>query len=155
MDALTIKQPWLWCITDLTDKPKRVENRSWKPPYRIIGQRIALHASKRIDQAEMTACRRVCLSPLPRTREFVAGAIVATAIVQGYVVVNGQGGVVEQSRLAASYTPRSDPWFFGPVGWLLEDVQKLPAPIFCKGALGLWRVPADIAAMIAEAPNVS
>ena len=34
--------------------------------------------------------------------------------------------------------------------WCLEDVVKLRKPVPCKGALGLWTVPADIAAQITE-----
>ena len=47
MKALSIKQPWLYCITDLD---KRIENRTWKPPGWVVGQRIALHASKGFDE---------------------------------------------------------------------------------------------------------
>ena len=52
MKALTIKQPWAWAITHGT---KRVENRTWKPPFHIIGQRIAIHTSVRIEKAELLA----------------------------------------------------------------------------------------------------
>lgn len=149
MKALTIKQPWLWTITDST---KRVENRTWKPPYSMIGQRIALHASARIEQSEMIACRRICLDPLPRSMDLTTGAIVATAIIRGYVVVDEHGDVTEQSRNAADYEPRTDFWFFGPVGWLLADVRKLPTPIPCKGALRLWDVSVLVQAQIEVQP---
>lgn len=149
MKALTIKQPWLWAITNST---KRVENRTWKPPYSMIGQRIALHGSARIEQSEMMACRRICPAPLPHMMDLTTGAIIATAIIRGYVVVNDQGGVTEQSRSAASYEPRGDRWFFGPVGWILDDVRKMAEPITCKGALGLWNVPAPIVAVMETQP---
>lgn len=145
MKALTIKQPWLWAITDST---KRVENRTWKPPLHMIGQRIALHGSARIEQGEMVACRSICPDPLPHTMDLTTGAIVAAATIRGYVVVNDHGGVIEQSRHAENYDPRADPWFCGPVGWLLTSVQKLAEPIPCKGALGLWEVPASVVVMM-------
>jgi hypothetical protein len=140
MKALTIKQPWLWAITGLTDRQKRVENRTWKPPYGMTGQRIALHGSARIEQVEMMVWRRI-YPEWPNTAALVTGAIVATAVIRGYVIVDDHGGVIEQSRYAENYDPRADPWFFGPVGWLLEDVRKLAQPMPCKGALGLWEVP--------------
>lgn len=149
MKALTIKQPWLWAITDST---RRVENRTWKPPLHMIGQRIALHASARIEQGEMTACRRICLDPLPHTMDLTTGAIVATAVVAGYVIVDDENKISHQFYYTSNYEPRTDPWFFGPVGWLLTSVQKLAEPISCKGALGLWDVPASIVVMMEAKP---
>ena len=43
MKAITIWPEWVWAIFFLD---KRVENRSWRPPDSLIGQRIALHAGK-------------------------------------------------------------------------------------------------------------
>lgn len=140
MKALTIKQPWAWAITNGT---KRVENRTWKPPFDIIGQRIAIHASARIERAEYIACRNIADDSLPPMSELPVGCIVGTAIVKGYVVVNDMGGVVVQTKAAQGYDHRQDMWFCGPVGWLLDDVRKVP-PLPCKGALGLWDVPAEL-----------
>lgn len=145
MKALTIKQPWLWAITDST---RRVENRTWKPPLHMVGQRIALHSSARVEQGEMVACRRICLDPLPHTTDLVTGAIIATAVIAGYVIVDDEKRISHQFYYTSNYEPRTDPWFFGPVGWLLTSVQKLAEPIPCKGALRLWEVPASIVAMM-------
>lgn len=147
MKALTIKQPWLWCITDHT---KRVENRTWKPPFEMVGQYIALHASKSKDQDEWLEAWYIADGCVPKFANLPLGAIVATALVKGYVVINDMGGVEEQTKAAANYYLSTDPWFFGPVGWLLSDVRKLPQPIPCKGALGLWEVPADIVEIIKQ-----
>jgi len=38
----------------------------------------------------------------------------------------------------------SNPWFVGPFGWVLEDVEVLKAPVFISGAQGLWRVPQEV-----------
>ena len=43
MKALTLTPEWAWAVTALD---KRVENRTWRPPERMIGQRIAIHAGK-------------------------------------------------------------------------------------------------------------
>lgn len=150
MKAITIKQPWLWCITDDT---KRVENRTWKPPYELIGQRIALHASGTRDHQGWVAAKDIC-PHLPPFDNMPLGAIVATARLVGYVVVeqkpNSVERMIEASKDAVYYDHRADPWFFGPVGWLLDDVQKLPQPLACKGKLGVWTVPAEIAVMMEE-----
>jgi hypothetical protein len=115
MKALTIKQPWLYAITDLT---KRIENRSWKPPQWIIGKRIALHASKADDKGGANSIYQALGILVPKT--LPRGCIVATATITGYV---------EES---------DDIWFSGSIGWTLTDIIKLDEPIFCKGQLGLW-----------------
>ena len=43
MKALTIHQPWASLITA---RAKTIETRSWKPPRNMIGERIAIHASR-------------------------------------------------------------------------------------------------------------
>lgn len=43
-----------------------------------------------------------------------------------------------------------DKWFFGPIGWVLEDVQKLEEPIPCRGMLDLWDVPQEISQALIE-----
>lgn len=54
MMALTVKQPWAWAIVHST---KRVENRTWPPPDKIIRQRIAIHAGATFDRSALLHCR--------------------------------------------------------------------------------------------------
>lgn len=145
MKALTIKQPWLWAITDLD---KRVENRTWKPPQWIIRKHIALHASKSdapngvIDVEEIGDC--LVPSSIPR------GAIIATARVVGWVSDSGFGvgiGLLSPNSII------ENKWFFGPIGWVLEDVQKLIEPVPCSGQLGLWDVPNDLLPKLSARPS--
>ena len=146
MKALSIKQPWLWAITNLD---KRIENRSWKPPDWIIGKRIALHASKQYDSVGRMEVKRIGgVIPLAKY-EIPLGCIVATAKVVGWLNEDGFGDVP---------TPCyghmiDDKWFFGPTGWILENVKMLVEPIPCKGALGLWDVPSEITAAIEGQPK--
>ncbi len=48
MKALSIQQPWAWLILH---GGKDIENRSWKLPKAMVGQRIYIHAGKRFDKA--------------------------------------------------------------------------------------------------------
>jgi len=136
MKALTIKQPWAYAITDLD---KRIENRTWKPPDWIIGKRIAIHTSKKSDALGYSAIQRVKHVTLPANLPL--GSIVATAKIISWVneqcfevgiVLHHPSDLVENE------------WFFGPIGWVLADVQKLVEPIPCRGQLGLWDVPNDL-----------
>lgn len=142
MKALSIKQPWLWAITDLD---KRVENRTWRPPADVIGERIALHAGKTSDWAGYMVLYRIidrrAPSPLPH------GAIVATATVMGWVSDKPYENccIYNHVDIAACLEDR---WYFGPFGWLLDEVRKLPEPIPCRGWLGLWDVPLELLEMV-------
>jgi hypothetical protein len=127
MRALSLKQHWLYAITDID---KRIENRSWPPPAHIIGKRIALHASKTIDINSKAEIYRISGITVPDHTP--RGVIVATAVIRGYVESGGS----------------SDKWFFGDYGWILNDVAKLDKPIPCKGMLSLWHVPDEIAMQI-------
>jgi hypothetical protein len=57
--------------------------------------------------------------------ELVEGAIVAVADL---------GGVVTEER-----AKRFGRWFFGPYGFVLDNVQPLHRPVPARGKLGLWR----------------
>ncbi len=125
MKALTLHRPWPWAILYAG---KRIENRSWRPPAAVIGQRIVIHAGKVYDEAaEEFICR-------------IAG--------RGTDGRRCDEGIVGTAMVSHSISASPDPWFFGPVGWVLWDVRALPQPIPCRGAQGLWMVPADVAARI-------
>lgn len=140
MRALSIKQPWLYCITDLD---KYVENRTWTPPNWIVGKRIALHASKKMDDlmSKRAASELAGFKLSTVVDDMPLGAIVATAVLQGYIVTRKSGRAMNvHVGDIDDYHPSLDKWFFGPVGWVLKDIQKLAEPIPHRGQLGLWDV---------------
>lgn len=130
MKALSVKQPWAWAITDLD---KRRENRTWKPPRWIIGKTVALHASKNDDQHGYSAIKKITDGIAP-PMDLPRGVVVATFKIAGF----------EDANDLNPFTDDFDKWLFGPYGWILADVQKLPEPIPCRGTLGLWDVPQEI-----------
>lgn len=136
MKALSVLQPWAWAIVS---GPKDVENRVWRPPAEMIGQRIAIHASKKKPDQEFTVHVAYCHGiELPPTSYLALGAIVGTAILSG----------VRSDR--EPYDPAFRWHERGLWGWLLTDRHALKTPIPYKGALGLWTVPAAIAAQLEE-----
>lgn len=125
MKAATLYRPWSWAIAE---RLKLVENRSWRPERGglKVGQPFLIHAGQKYDAdaanfIERTGGRR----PPPD--------------------VACSTGIVAIARLVAVVTdplnlpPALVPWFFGPVGWVMDDVVALK-PFVCPGAQGLWDV---------------
>lgn len=148
--ALSFLQPWLWAILE---GHKPVENRSWKPPRSIVGRRIALHASAGYDRDGELFVRRLVETDRNLRSPLVAhrSAIVGTAVIVGAFRPAGSRAEVvgplldvEVDRLAAS------PWSFGPWVWKMAGVRRLSEPVPCRGALGFWKVPVDVAALVRE-----
>lgn len=135
MRALSIQQPWAAAIAC---GPKRVENRTWTAPPRIIGQTVALHASKGPDwDAPARAWTAAGLTPYrwgdPRrawTASLVLGAIVALA---------------EVDECHFGCWPACSEWAAaGQYHWQLANIRPLAEPVPCRGALGLWKLPEDV-----------
>lgn len=150
MKALSIKQPWLWAITDLN---KRVENRTWKPAYKIVGQRIAFHASKQDDPHGENAIYYLAGPGLP-PEDIPRGAIVATARLCGWF--DGDGYRFIWGKFIPTFEQGDfvhNKWFFGPIGWVFDDIQKLSEPIPCRGARGLWDVPDEFLPTLQTRPS--
>lgn len=118
MQAITIKQPWASAIAAGL---KRIENRSWRPAAASLPLQLAVHAGARLDRTGVEFCR---------SRGLPVEDLPLRAIVAVVTVVQ----VVDQS---------SDPWWRGPLGWVLEDVVAI-VPIPCAGRLSLWTPPPTI-----------
>ena len=157
MKALTLWRPWPYAIFHLPPGvAKRVENRSWVPPLGLIGHRIAIHAGKVMDQEAGAFIKRRAVTAGHREHLFSMDGpardegIIGTATLLGVLGEDygSSGGVIAGSRGALS-SAQIMPWFFGPYGWLLDDVRALPEPIPCKGRQGLWDVPAELVGRLA------
>lgn len=140
MKALSLT-PWWAAIVAAGLKP--VENRKWPTSFR--GE-FYLHASlgKAEHQYEvleflMTSRQRLSPSDYVKARDIVdAGAGVR------------RGGIIGRATLVDCITASDSPWFFGPYGFVLENVRAVPF-VACKGSLGFFGVPADVLAKIGEA----
>jgi hypothetical protein len=162
MKALSLTQPWASLVAI---GAKRIETRSWGTRYRGP---LAIHASKGFPKWAQETCdekpfygvliKAGLLWPMgdetlthravERYLTMPLGAFVAVAtlndvglITPGGRVFLGASGtkcVADDELAFGDYTP-------GRWAWLLADVKRLPEPIPCKGALGLWTVSDDIA----------
>lgn len=109
--GLTVQQPY---AHQLVIGAKRFENRTWATDYRGL---LAIHAA--------------ALRGNPGAEPWMPyGALVGVCRLADVVRVG-----------ALSWTDRQDPHANGPWCWVPVEMRPLPAPIPCRGALGLWRVP--------------
>lgn len=135
MKALSIRQPWAWMIVN---GHKDIENRSWPTKFR---GRVLIHASKGTTSAEfedaahfMAMISQIDPLPLADMAKADRGGIVGVATITN---------CVPSAR-------RSSPWHIeGAFGFQIADVRPLPF-IACKGALGFFDVPVDVAAQLRQ-----
>lgn len=119
--GLTLWQPWAWAICYAG---KRIENRTWAPPAQLT--HLAIHAGAKYDVGSAEAIRSLG-HDVPERMSIASRAIVAVA------------------RVVAVTETSEDPWFAGPLGWVLDDVRVLDAPVERAGALGCWRLaPSEV-----------
>lgn len=148
MKALTILQPYAHLIA--TGK-KRVENRSHDRFKKFRGP-LLIHAgvSKRMLEASCGL----------RHDEMAFGAIVAVVDVvdhfrRGAPVKRGHSNWFDPTAIPEA-TAALYPWLTshvhveGPCCLVLGNLRRLETPIPCKGLQGIWNVPADVQALIAE-----
>lgn len=127
MKAISIRQPWAWCIITAG---KDIENRDWPTRYRGT---VLVHASKGMTKAEYEDCLSCC-HYISETRPFPSGlAMPAFAELQ-------RGGIVGQVDIVDCVTGSPSPWFSGAHGFVLKNAKPLPFRAF-KGALGFFDVP--------------
>ena len=133
LPALTIHQPWAWCIaletlpSDPPRRPKRLENRDRKAPRPLWGKRLAIHAGRRYDDEAAAELRRAGVE-VPDHDATALGAVVAVATL----------------RCCSTWRPGRDHpqrfWWQGPVAWVLDDVRPLREPAPCRGYPKIWRL---------------
>ena len=138
MKALSLTQPW---ATLVALGHKRIETRSWST--RFIGP-IAIHAAKGFPSAcRLFAEEERAIGRVPA--QLPLGAVVAVVtVISCRFTVDVAPQLTPLERRLGDYSP-------GRYAWFLSDIQALREPVPCKGALGLWNVPADVERQILEA----
>lgn len=137
MKALSLTQPWATLVAIGT---KRYETRSWNTLYR--GQ-VAIHASKGFPNA----CKDLLTVPefvmsLGVAPQLPLGSIIALVSIKSTTPTHSIAHKLDDIELSyGDYSPNR-------FAWELDGVIKLKNPIPCKGALGLWNVPEEIASEI-------
>lgn len=134
MKALSIRQPWAWLIVQ---GYKDIENRTWRTNFR---GRVLVHASKGMTQAEYDdAC----------VTAHYAGMDVEKFPQPVYLDRGGIVGAVTITDCIAPENRRSDWHMGGSFGFKLDAAIPFPF-VECKGRLGFFDVPDEVAAQIRE-----
>jgi hypothetical protein len=155
MLALTVIQPWASAIMGLG---KDVENRGWLPPHKLLGQRFAIHAGKKLEMGPFS----LFVYDFAFTRDvfdeerYPTGALLGTVELVGYFARCEDGnegyavrdprdaGLVLMAGQESRWSTRAD------CQWVLRNPRPLARPIPMRGAQGLWRVPESHAALLGE-----
>lgn len=119
LKAITLHRPWAYAVAHLG---KPVENRSWACPL-APGSLIAIHAGRRFDKDAANWIQQRGYECPPDEEQ--------------------PTGIVAIVRFVGNVTALDSPWFFGPIGWRLDEVVPIN-PVPCSGQQGLWRVPDDV-----------
>jgi hypothetical protein len=152
MRALTLWPEWAWAIAHLG---KDVENRIWAPPSWLIGQTLAIHAGKNV--GGKPGCKSYHLGTT-LVRETAISAGLDPSPLAEWVnklhreLCNATSAVVAVARVEAE-CERCEPSRWSVEGqrhWRLHDVVALREPVRCRGAQGLWVLPADIETNVRE-----
>jgi hypothetical protein len=130
---------------------KPFETRSWAPPGKLIGRRIAIHAAKRpIDMGclDKEIRNAIAENGCALGGDLPLGAFVCTAILSAAHLCGamnpGNMVYVERSISRDGTTPvliQADPFGdFSPGrwAWQLDDVRPLPIPVPATGRQGFW-----------------
>lgn len=148
MFALTIRQPWCECIAA---GYKAVENRSWRPADKYLGQTLALHSSGRMHIDDRKSFNELASTySLPPLADLRLGMVIGTAFLEGLYRVDSKGvptyvwppNLNRRSKLREVFASKGFKDFYvpGQWGWVWTDVRRIE-PIPAEGRLGIWELP--------------
>lgn len=135
--AITLYQPWASLVAH---KVKTFETRSWRPPAALAGQRIAIHAGKRVPAAasgQLTEIIEAHLGKQWQTR-LPLGAVVATAKLGEIKRINSPADAPSETEaLLGDYT--AGRWM-----WELKDIRPIEPPRPARGRHKFWTLKEEI-----------
>lgn len=168
MRALTLWQPWAGQVFNTVSR-KDIENRNTLLPLKELLEPVdderpffAIHAGLKYDPSprmhyEGTATGgwaypKGVIAPLRSGCVF--GAILGVVRVKHVLDARARkhagevlGGDAGPFGELDGQGMRLAPWWLGPIGWRLVDAIPVE-PVPCKGALGCWKVPPDLAEQV-------
>ena len=144
MKAISLWQPWASLVA-YEVKPE--ETRSWMAPRGYWGQRIAIHAAKRLMVLDHlpSDLRRAVIAHDLTTPPY--GAVVATAVLKECRQVPDPRDLIDPSSplpgLEQTTRPAIEPNPYGDFSpgrwiWYLTDIKRFDDPALARGRQGFW-----------------
>ena len=147
-------QPWASLVAI---GENRIETRSWGTRYRGP---LAIHAAKAFPADARELCRRrpyravLARHGYTSAADLPLGSVIAVAELANVVAFDRDSlrKTREASRRGLLPEHEADFGDFSPgrFGFVLHDVRRLAVPVPARGMLGLWTVPVEVEALIAE-----
>lgn len=160
--GFSLLQPW---ASGMEFGAKTVETRDWSTKYRGW---LAIAASARFapedrDMIEAQVFRDVLRPHYPTWKDYPLGHILAVVHLDD-VVPTERFIVRDDTRIVVRETigQHAGKVIIGPVehafgnydpkryGWITSHLKRLPRPVKCTGALGLWQIPPDVLEQVRE-----
>ena len=133
MKAITLHQPWASLIAE---GRKKFETRSWPPPEKLIGERIAIHAGKQVHWELVYKWFGEGTKDLP------AGAVICTAvIIRAFQIANKKIVNIKGPPVSPRTRPPLDDYGdYSPGRWVwqLGKVAALAEPVRARGQQKFW-----------------
>lgn len=131
MKAISLWQPWASLIAV---GAKHIETRHWQPPRALIGQRVAIHAGKRL--IELGLLGHPAFAHALAGYPIHYGAIVCTAR-----LANVEPITPDLCRSLSDNELAFGDYHAGRYAWHLHDVHPLAVPVPTIGRQGFFDVP--------------
>jgi len=148
MIALSIRRPWPWAILHLPREiAKDIENRDWPTSFR---GKFLVHASKGCTKWDYTT-GAICIEDAIEQLVPMETETCTTLQGLGFQELKDMpaGAIVGWAEITDCVETSNSPWFSGRYGFVLGRRGVLQ-PIPCKGQLGFFRVPEDVAQAVRE-----
>ncbi|WP_198297480.1 hypothetical protein [Deinococcus sp. DB0503] len=162
MKAITLRHPWAFCVAHLG---KPVENRDWTDAYaeriglpETLGETIAIHGGAPVRPGRSEAWEQHCLEVAYIGKRILPNDPAAVDHLQAWNARMGRRptyedlvtpGIVAVTTLTHVTRASRSPWAVkGQLHLLLSGTVALPESVPCRGALGLWEVPAEVEAQV-------
>ena len=138
MKVISLHQPFASLIFLDRDERKHHETRSFAPPAKLIGQRIGIHAAKKI--------RKPPAIPMDLMRALYVdgqytnpplGALLGTVL-----LAEVYQATPSIRACARKFDVLAGDWEDGRWLWRLEDPQRLETPLVVPGRQGWWEIDA-------------
>jgi hypothetical protein len=132
--ALPLWQPWASLVAV---GAKRIETRHWRAPASLMGQRIAIHATKRT--SELWLCEEEPFSEYVVADELPLGAVIATVVLDRCREMTAES--IATLERANPHEAAFGLYEVGRFAWVLRDVERLAVPVPFRGSQGIFDVP--------------